>query len=134
MIIIRRKEVNNELFCIILLNVQLEFGCYKTEYCDKLWIDEACQALAELYGKKIALVRKDQDAKGKRVIRIDLYVRETSMEEEIVHILYDEVKNEFSPLWVAKTHNRTEKITRLPHNDAVKNLLYKFIRNDLKCN
>jgi len=112
----------------------VESGCYKTEYSNKLWIDEACQALAELYGKKIALVHQDQDTKGKRVIRINLYVGETSMDEEIVHILYDEVKNKFSPLWVAKTDNRTERITRLPHNDAVKNLLYKFIRNDLKCN
>jgi hypothetical protein len=100
-----------------------------------LCVDEECQALAELYGKKIALVRQDHDAERKLVIRIDLYVGETSMDEEIVHILYDEINKKFSPLYAAKiVDNRMERITRFPHNDAVKNLLYKFIRNDLKCN
>lgn len=89
--------------------------------------------MAKIYGKIICLVCKGKNEENRSHVEIDFYGVHTCLDGKCLYILYDIMNNRFNPLYVAEETNPTEKIKNLSHNDDTKELLRRYICQDLKC-
>jgi hypothetical protein len=137
-----REKVANFIRNWSITDDLLLFGSkYKTraQYCEEIKKDKwgggpELQAVALLYQMAICVVNVAHKNQPDFSVNVTVHEKDDQPFQKCVYIIYDREANHYDALCLCNTNNPNEQITIFDHHDpTVKNLLLKFIRNQLNC-